>query len=1287
MSALREHNLLKNASPSLGVGNDKGMDYRFSVGIIAGMVLGTILHNRYRLESEIGHGGMGVVYRAHDLLLNRAVAIKLLSASHIDGISSKQFLAEARAAARLNHPNIVGVHDAGEIDGQPFIVMEFIEGESLRHRPPQSLTEALEMARQICTALEHAHLSGIIHRDLKPENIMATPHKTVKLTDFGLAQMVDAPPMTEEGVIAGTFLYLAPEILLGQPATPQSDLYAFGLILYELMAGRHPFTGNNIMAIISQHLNAPIVPPSTYNAKIPSALDLLVLHLLHKKPDHRPASAKEVRQTLELFHLDQSQLEKESAGKEEFSLLHRLVRGRMVGREREFREVKAIWSRSLAGEGHLVLVSGEPGVGKTRLVRELYALAEVSKWVSLFGECYVEGNIPYSPIAQIVEQALLAITLAPGSLPLNLLADLTTLAPTLHNQLPDLPANPPLDPLAEQQRLFDSVATFFNVVSSRSPVLIVLDDVHWADSGTLLLLRHLARRARKMSLLIVLTYREVELGDSSTLNEVLIDLNRERLATRIKLGRLSWGQTQEMLGVMFGSAGQDLTKEFVDLLYRETEGNPFFLEEVCKALVEEGKIYREGGRWLRSSVDQIQVPQSVKLAIQARVTKMPAQTQDILRLAAIIGREFEFNLLQKAIGLDENSLIEALETAERAQLIHGIQSNSPRSIPFTFVHALIPSTLRDSLSILRRQRLHRQVAIALETLHPDDWEMLAYHYSQAGDEARALGYYVQAGQRAKGLFAHQDALHFYGEALALMAEEDVLRFDLLRERAGIYEMLGNREARKTDVQQMLTLAQKQANPTHLIDALITQADLLLETEPSQAHQPIEQAIELSRQIHDLEREAHALHRLGRFARHNLDPIHSQQALETAVAYFRKLNQPREAAIALNQLSLTLQSSGDLAQAQQAIEEALQLSRLAQDKRQESVNLRRLAAVYGEQRRHIQAQQTIEQALFLTRKLGDRFNESHTLNILGLVLVRQKKLAEAEESYQQSIEIAEMTGSNAGIWPPVFNLVWGCYYPQGKLEAGLQFFDQYIAKAQQLNDNFLQQRLEATKASLLAQMGQYAQALAIKEHWLSSPHHPSSQSALTADLAFIGKLQAECGLFHQAHQNLDRSLQQAEQSGRVLEQIDALVQLIFLAWREFGTDGLQNTIPLGQRLKELVTDTLFDDWIVTCYSLIAQQHLALEQFDQAHQASSYALQVAKEMLPLAHDLFCLITYYQTSVAIGNPEEGKPYLQIAYQRIDQVAQQTLSPKLRQSWLEKVLINRQVITIWQKIQQTNS
>jgi predicted ATPase len=713
-----------------------------------------ILNDRYELGEELGRGGMGAVYRAYDPTLEREVAVKILSELGLGIEGRERLLQEAKAIARLSHPNIVAVYDAGETGETPFIVMEMIKGESLHDRPPEDLPGVVEVAKQICTALEHAHSHHIVHRDLKPENVLIDREGNAKLMDFGIARSM-ASRFASESTAIGTVFYLAPEIALGQEYDGRADLYSLGVMLYELTTGGLPFVAGDPVAVISQHIHSSVIPPRAKKPEIPPLLDALIVQLMSKDPRARPASAAE---TLKL--LARSDLLNPAAKDErEVLVLDRIVRGRFVGREQELSEARSLWNKAEAGEGQTLLISGEPGVGKTRLMRELSTHVEVSGGRTLIGACYAEGGAPYAPFAQILRRALHRNG---HGVPEFVIADLLDVAPELKPYFPDILPNPPLRPEAEQQRLFENVVTFCSTLSEQKPLLLVLDDAHWADSGSLALMRHLSRRIRHKAILLVATYRETGIDEARPFREVLLDLNRERLARRIKLSRLTKEQTESLLAAIFE---EEILPEFLEGIYRETEGNPFFIEEICKDLVESGKLYYQEGRWHRSSMDELELPQSVREVVQARISKLSPDDHDTLTLAAILGREFDFDTLLKASELEEDRLIDALEEAEKAQLISEVSGEGGAT--FSFAHALIPATLVESIRTLRRRKLHRQVAQAIETLRPEALEDLGYHYEEAGDDERARSYYAQAGERASHAFANQEAEGYFRAALAL----------------------------------------------------------------------------------------------------------------------------------------------------------------------------------------------------------------------------------------------------------------------------------------------------------------------------------------------------------------------------------------------------------------------------------------------------------------------------------------------------------------------------------------
>jgi ABC-type oligopeptide transport system substrate-binding subunit/serine/threonine protein kinase len=701
------------------------------------------------------------------------VAVKVVSATGLGTEGRNRLLQEARAAARLNHPNIVAVHDVGvtilpdQKEPTSYIVMELVEGQTLRESQPKGLAQIIQVAVAMCDALDEAHQQGIIHRDLKPENVVVTPTDTVKLMDFGLARVSGKDRLTQEGTFMGTLSYLAPEIILGQEADERSDLYALGVLLYEISAGKPPFEADNLTAVISQHLHAPVVPPSMHNSELPPAFDDVVVQLLSKRPEDRPVSAGAVRTALESISLTAPF----SSTPTSITQLKLLARGRMVGREPEFAEAVSLWEQSTAGNGRMLLISGEPGIGKTRLVREFSTYVEISGGTTFTGLCFAEERTPYGPIAQMIQNSL-----ENGhnlELPQTVMADLLTLSPELRLSFPEVNPNERLDPEAEQQRLFNSIITWFGSLTREGELMLVVEDIHWADSGSLALLRFLARRLQRRRALIVATYREVELDATLPFQEMLADVSRERLATRIKLSSLDKTQTQELLTTLFS---EEITGDFLDGVYRETEGNPFFIEEVCKALVESGKLYYEGGRWQRpENIEDLEIPQGVRLAIQSRLAKLSPEEQHTLQVAALLGREFEYGMLVKVSGLSEDALIGILEKADGAQLVEEVRSSSPgASLSFTFTHALIHSTLLSDLSTLRRQRLQRQVALVIEENYPDRQEELApllgRYFAEAGDGEKGVKYLLKAGDSARAVFAYDEAIEAYEHALLFLTE-------------------------------------------------------------------------------------------------------------------------------------------------------------------------------------------------------------------------------------------------------------------------------------------------------------------------------------------------------------------------------------------------------------------------------------------------------------------------------------------------------------------------------------
>jgi eukaryotic-like serine/threonine-protein kinase len=252
----------------------------------------TIAAGRYRIDRVLGHGGMATVYLAHDKELRRPVAVKVL-AERLAGDPDfrTRFLRESKVASRLSHPNVVQVYDAGETEGRPYIVMEYVSGETLAQRGKLAHEAAVPLALQACAGLQHAHAAGLVHRDVKPANLLVRDDDVLKIADFGIARTAETTRMTQHGTVLGTAAYLSPEQAAGKEVTAATDIYSLGAVVYELLSGRPPYQFESLAELAEQQSNGSITPLRDLEPSVPEPVEAAVMHALARDPAFRPPSA------------------------------------------------------------------------------------------------------------------------------------------------------------------------------------------------------------------------------------------------------------------------------------------------------------------------------------------------------------------------------------------------------------------------------------------------------------------------------------------------------------------------------------------------------------------------------------------------------------------------------------------------------------------------------------------------------------------------------------------------------------------------------------------------------------------------------------------------------------------------------------------------------------------------------------------------------------------------------------------------------------------------------------
>src|SRR4051794_799933 len=642
---------------------------------------------RYIVDRFLGEGVRKRVYLAHDTALDRDVALALVKTAGLDEGGRGRVRREAQAMARLgDHPHVVTVHDIGEEHGEPYIVSQYMAGgavEDLLEQAPGrrlDIDTTVRVASGICGALEHAHRNGIVHRDLKPQNVWLTADGTAKLGDFGLAFSVENARVTRSGAIVGTAAYMAPEQALGHQPDAQSDLYSLGAMLYEMVTGRPPFVGDDVVSVISQHANAEPVAPSWHAEGVPEELERLILDLLEKSPDRRPQGAAEVVRRLEQVRAD------DGRGRTvEHPRVEGLAEGVFVGREREVDKLREGFEDALGGHGRLLMVVGEPGIGKTRTAEELVTYARLRGARVMVGRAYeAEGAPAYWPWLQIARAFIeegdrdkLSEQIGAGA------ADIARVMTELRTLIPGLELQHSLEPEQARFRFFDAVTTFMRNVAAEQPLVLLLDDLHWADAPSLRLLQFLARELSDASILVVGTYRDVELGRRHPLSQALADLTRQGLVERVTLRGLS---EQEVARFIEVTASIDPPPSLVRAIHEETEGNPFFVSEIVNLLAAEGELDDPSGlsEWT------LTIPQGVREVIGRRLDRLSEECNQVLAIASVVGREFAVDVLERVADLPHEKTLELLEEAEGERII---DHASQPLLRFSFSHALMREAL------------------------------------------------------------------------------------------------------------------------------------------------------------------------------------------------------------------------------------------------------------------------------------------------------------------------------------------------------------------------------------------------------------------------------------------------------------------------------------------------------------------------------------------------------------------------------------------------------------------
>jgi len=975
----------------------------------------------YRVESELGAGGMGTVYLAevaeHTPVLDagQRVALKVVH-PHLLATPGffKRFLQEADVGKKIQHPNVVRTYEVDATlheDRQVnYMAMEYVEGRSLRQllhdlgTVPETLLR--EIASQVSAGLQAIHDAGIVHRDLKPENVLITDGEQVRIMDLGVAKLQEASiALTLEGQFTGSLLYAAPEQCEARDVGPAADLYALGVMLYELATGTNPFRRDDPVGIIKAHISLDPQRASDLSPDLSLFFTELVATLLAKKPEDRFASAEELGAVL-----NDGESSEWWAGREKH--LHTVLaelpaiqvrrETGIHGREKEMAVLAEAWQKAKEGEGNIVLLEGEAGLGKTRLVDAFMRSLGGQDAHVLYGSYPPSGGMGGISDAvlskfgssQLAESLRPYLTVTPSLIPV-----FTAL---VRHESPPTGAEP-----LQGDALHSVCCHLMKALAAEAPTLWILDDLNFAPIESRRVVLAMARALASHRILLLVTARPGIPEDE------LAHLGRLEHFRKTTLGRLGAREVIELLQDLFKSEG--LAEKLGGKIAYKSDGVPFFVIELVRGL-KDGALLKQlpNGSYVQTQqITDIQVPSAVKDLIAGRLRELSKEERAILDVGAVQGFEFDPDLVARVREMKRVQVLETLADLERSR---GIVRGVGRKYRFdqNQIHEVVLSDVSEALG----EEYHKLIAesfIEREDLTPEEADgeealFVAQHLLQGDTPKRGLPYAEPALDHLFNMSRHGAFVSLAD--LALPRLRGAKKVELLTRKAGALSSQLRSEEQRSTVEEAIEIAEKTGDPGVKANAYAAQSTFLSRmSEHEQGYETSKKAAAFAREAGDTSREAGAsagigLHcwYLGRFDE-------AKEEWERSVVLARESGNRRVESSNTGNLGYSALAVGHYAEAKQRFDEGLRVRREANDRRSESNSEESLGIVMFGLGDLDAAEKHHERCVAIAREIGHPNEETIGLHYLGDVHHARGDDDEAARFYNQALAMrSEMAGS-------------------------------------------------------------------------------------------------------------------------------------------------------------------------------------------------------------------------------------------------------------------------------------
>jgi transcriptional regulator with GAF, ATPase, and Fis domain len=714
---------------------------------------GTVVGHRYRIEKSLGRGPSGTVYICRDLLDGGGnVSVKVIRMKDCGECQMAQLRRQLSVLARLRHPNLARILDFGTIAerNEPFLVQEYVDGKNLFEATGDRVShEMIRLLVELCRALRYLHAREVLHCNLKPSNVLLSPGNGggagIKLLDFGLNGL---PRGSKRESMLGTLGYTAPEVILGQPPTIKSDLYSLGVVAYQLFARRLPFEDEDHEYLIQKQLQGSADLRPIERLESGPGLVQVLRGLLEKDPDRRPSSTDEVIRLLSV-----------ASGRDFSSVIepsreHYFSASRFVGRDNELRTLQGACNEiRQSGRGAAYFITGEAGLGKTRLLEELRTWCLMDGWRVIEAGCLPGEGESYEVYRKILHRFDRVGAAAQGASVDEIFR---------FESLPRPAEAGLLQPSTESaaSRFRDHLTRELVKRLSDAPSVLLLHDFHWADDANTAVLDYLISDISVQPVFVCVSIRPLK-DEQSPLARLMKQAARHQRAGLLTLDPLPEDAVAQMIVSMTGS--KELGKSVGNWLYTSSGGNPYFVEETMKHLVDRGVLRQEADRWVleQSQLQNLEVPKGAAVVLRHRLDQLSTTARGVADWISVIKRPVALDLLCRVLSWDAGKARAVLGELIMRQLVR--VSEEGASEQYEFRHSLIAEVLYAGIGRSRRRRMHGKIAEVMESLYGPDGclQELAIHFTEGRVGKKAVGYALKAASLCRAEFAYETALRFF----------------------------------------------------------------------------------------------------------------------------------------------------------------------------------------------------------------------------------------------------------------------------------------------------------------------------------------------------------------------------------------------------------------------------------------------------------------------------------------------------------------------------------------------